>query len=265
MSAAFPWYDSYWLTSYSNAEKFLRSHQPDKLQDFTAAFDVLRTDPTFQVKRVPEPLSEENHARLIEFIADHAPGYIEKHEVLRFGRTVVHDADICTDIQASLTDRMSDWVGEPVEPSYNFLSLYNNLGICGIHLDAPSAKWTFDYCIQQSRTWPIHIGRVRPWPEQWAQVDDWEVAVRSDPNNQFSSFAMQDREALVFSGSSQWHFRDRLLRRGENHFCHLLFLHFIPAGTRHLANPQSWAEHFAIPALADVVATQSWRDPGVIA
>ncbi|MCY7281379.1 MAG: hypothetical protein LH610_10885 [Sphingomonas bacterium] len=91
----------------------------------------------------------------------------EKHEMLRFGRLIVHEAELCTELQAKLTDRISELVNEPVEPSYNFLSLYNNLGVCAVHMDAPSAKWTFDYCIEQSDPWPIYLSQVQPWPEKW--------------------------------------------------------------------------------------------------
>jgi hypothetical protein len=80
-----------------------------------------------------------------------------------------------------------------------------------MHLDAPSAKWTFDYCIEQSGSWPIHLSQVRPWPETWANDDpDWEATVRNDPDNQFSPIELQEGEAIIFSGSSQWHYRDRI-------------------------------------------------------
>jgi hypothetical protein len=211
MSDRFPWYDSSWLTSYARATRYISQLHPNRLDEFVHAFDVLRTDPNFRTRRIENALSPEDHARLKAFIATESGRSIEKHEVLRFGRTIIHDAELCNELQEKLTEPMSEWVNEPVVPCYNFLSLYNNLGICGMHLDAPSAKWTFDYCIEQSGSWPIHLSQVRPWPETWANDDpDWEATVRNDPDNQFSPIELQEGEAIIFSGSSQWHYRDRI-------------------------------------------------------
>ena len=266
MNDNFPWYDSFWLTSYARAIRYLSQEYPERLPEFVHAFDVLRTDPNFQTRRIEDAISAEDHIRLKDFIATESKRHIEKHEVLRFGRTVVHDGEICLELQASLTDRMSDWVNEPVEPCYNFLSLYNNLGICGMHLDAPSAKWTLDYCIEQSGPWPIHLSQVQSWPETWSDYGPgWEDGVRNDPKNRFTPVTLQERQAIIFSGSSQWHYRDRITHRGPNNFCHLLFFHYVPTGTQHLTDPRGWAEYFDIAGLADIVETAGWRDPATIA
>jgi hypothetical protein len=63
-------------------------------------------------------------------------------------------------MQRELVARVSDLVGEEVEPSYNFLSLYTRMGIFEPHLDAPSAKWTLDICIDQSEPWPIYFSQI---------------------------------------------------------------------------------------------------------
>lgn len=265
MNIAFPWYDSVWLTSFARATALLRDYHPGRLEEFVRAFDILRTDPDFEPKLIQDLFSAEDHDRLRALIADSGPQR-EKHEVLRFGRLVVHDAELCSSLQAKVTDRMSEWVNEPVEPSYNFLSLYNNFGICGMHLDSPSAKWTLDYCIEQSAPWPIHLGRVRPWPEEWSRdCSDWEAAVRGDSENRFKPVELEERQAVVFSGSSQWHYRDRIERRSANNFCHLLFFHFVPKGSRRLADPEFWAEDFAIPELREVIAKPRQHDVSVIA
>lgn len=266
MSDNFPWYDSFWLASYARAKRYVSQHYPIRLQEFLHAFDVLRTDPNFEVRRINGALSPDDHARLKAFIANVSARCIEKHEVLQFGRTVIHDAELCNELQEKLVERMSEWVNEPVEPCYNFLSLYNNLGICGMHLDAPSAKWTFDYCIEQSDPWPIHLSKVRPWPETWANDHaDWEGEVRNDPDNQFTSIELQEGEAIIFSGSSQWHYRDRITHRSRNNFCHLVFFHYVPKGSEHLTNPRRWGDFFGIPQLAEVIIEPLEADTAVIA
>lgn len=265
-STLFPWYDSPWLASFVRAKAFLRARHPGRLKDFERSFDVLRTDPAFEVKQVRDIISAEDHARLKALALAEAAAPRERYEMLRFGRLIVHDAELCTELQAKLTGRISDLVNEAVEPCYNFLSLYNNLGVCAVHMDAPSAKWTFDYCIEQSSEWPIHLSQVRPWPEAWrSDGGDWDAAIRTDPDNRFRPYVLREGEAIVFGGSSQWHYRDRIARTAANNFCHLVFFHYVPKGTQHLTDPLRWAEHFGIPGLAKIVVDGADRDPMAIA
>lgn len=261
----FPWYDSPWLESYARARDYLRAEHPDRLEEFVRSFDVLRTDPAFEVRHVRDMISAEDHQRLKALTVAEARAPSERHEMLRFGRLTVQDAPLCSELHVKLTGRISDLVNEPVEPCYNFLSLYSNLGVCAVHMDEPSAKWTFDYCIEQSAPWPIHLSQVRPWPEDWRHDGgDWERAIRDDPDNHFTPYVLGEGEAIVFGGSSQWHYRDRIEQRAANNFCHLIFFHYVPAGTRHLTDFRQWAGHFGIPELAGVVVEQVKVDPSVI-
>ena len=254
MTRVFPWYDSLWLSSYVRAKELLRERHPGRLKDFVCAFDVLRTDPSFETIKIGDMISAEDHERLKALVEIEARLARDKHEVLRFGRLIVHDAPLCSELQARLTGRISDLVGEEVEPSYNFLSLYTNLGVCAVHLDAPSAKWTFDYCIEQSAPWPIYLSQVQPWPEEWRHDgSDWDAAIRLDPANRFTPYVLDEGEAIVFSGSSQLHYRDRIARTAARNFCHLVFLHYVPRGVRHLSDPEAWASHFGIEGLDDVI------------
>ena len=54
---------------------------------------------------------------------------------------------------------------------------------------------------------------------------------------------------MVFSGSNQWHYRDRIPRTHERNFCDLLFLHYVPVGCDELLMPGGWHEYFQIPEL----------------
>ena len=170
------------------------------------------------------------------------PSDLELHEARAFGRFVVHDHPMFLELQRRAAPIVSDAVGEPVEASYSFLSLYSPRGVCAVHLDAPQAKWTFDLCIDQSAPWPIHLsdgpsvagsGRAlrirRP---------RWKIGRRrsSAPRpSKFSDVSPRAGQAIVFSGSSQWHYRDPIDPADGSAFCTLLFLHFIPRGTADLA------------------------------
>ena len=257
----FPWYDSPWLSSYVEAKRFLAKHYPDRLEAFVRSFDVLRTDLGFQVQELDDLFTPQIHQKLIELVQSLKKGEFEKHEFVSFGRLVIHNHEYLTLLQKEISDLVSERVQEEVEPSYNFLSLYNDFGVCDVHLDSPSAKWTVDYCIEQSGPWPIHFSQPQSWPEDWTYASsDWQDVVKNDPNNRFESFVLQPNQAIVFSGSSQWHYRDPMKIVTKKNFCHLLFFHYIPKGSLPLTRPLLWAKHFGIPELDEVVLVKKSRN-----
>jgi hypothetical protein len=71
----------------------------------------------------------------------------------------------------------------------------------------------------QSAPWPIHLSEVRPW-------------------------------LVVFSGSSQWHYRDPIDPADGSALCTLLFMHFIARGTADLLDPRHRAALVGVPELA---------------
>lgn len=249
----FPWYDSLWLHRYLNAKDFIAHHHSSRLVEFVGAFDRLRTRADFAVPHLKDAISQQAMMRIRTAIKACRPETLELHEIRQFGRWVVHDDPAITALQHSMIELVSGVVGEPVETSYNFLSLYTRLGRCGLHMDTPEAKWTLDICIDQSEPWPIHVSRVLAWPEDFHVDEHWESRVRSDPGNAFAAYSMNPGEALVFSGSSQWHYRDPL-PPSANAFCHLLFMHFVPAGMSGLLLPDNWESIFGIPGLTDALA-----------
>jgi hypothetical protein len=255
-SQLYPWYDSVWLTRYAKAKAVIRAVRPEALPAFQEALRIFRTPPKFQVKPLGRIFGDDTLAEIRRVVETLRPADLELHEARMFGRFVVHDQPFFTELQQRTIARVSDAVGEPVEASYNFLSLYSNLGRCPAHMDSPEAKWTLDLCLNQSVPWPIWFSPVQPWPESdgtpWAQPD-WEQQVRlSLP---FTPHTLQPGEAVMFSGSSQWHYRDPIpaTSNGARQFCDLLFFHYIPQGTSELVRPKNWARLFGIPELADIV------------
>lgn len=77
----------------------------------------------------------------------------------------------------------------------------------------------------------------------------WEQAIKQSPALHFTPYTLRPGEAAVFSGSSQWHYRDAIPESGSRQFCDLLFFHFIPKGSAELVKPQNWARIFGIPGL----------------
>lgn len=248
------WYDAIWLEKFIEARSILARVAPSRLDEFVHAFDILRPPPGYAGQRfVADFLSPEEVEKIRETIRQIPMDRLEMHEIRKFGRFVVHDWPEFTALQETLVERVSELAGEPVAPSYNFLSLYTKMGICQPHLDAPSAKWTLDICLGQSEPWPIHFSQVVAWPEDREQLRAIDPdTIRANPAIHFTAEAPMPGDAILFSGTNQWHYRDALPPGPGKQFCDLLFFHYIPAGTAELIEPGNWARLFDIPELAGI-------------
>jgi len=250
MKNNYPWYDSQWLNSYVQAKKLIKQHYPALLEEFIQTMDVFKTRPDFQVKKLSNILDEVTLQEIKELTENLLTDELEKQELFKFGRLVEHDHPYFNKMQKTFTELVSEIVQEPVEPYYNFLSLYNNLGVCEVHMDALSAKWSLDICIDQSEPWPIYLSQVLPWPENLNNIgNNWESQIINDTGNNFSEYNLKPGEGIVFAGSSQWHYRDRIIQKRKTNYCHLIFFHFIPKGTRDIVDPSKWAGLFGVPEL----------------
>jgi hypothetical protein len=253
---SFPWYDAYWLKYFSAARELVAARFPSQLLDFERAFDGLRTSPEFSTIQIERFFDAEILDLCKKEIQKLNSTELAKHEFVKFGRLIKHDLPFFSELQCALTDKVSELAGEELEPSYNFLCLYNNLGICEVHLDSPHSKWTLDVCIERSAEWPIQVSQVVDWPESSLGLSrNWPKSVRENLDLSFSSFRQAPGDALFFSGSSQWHFRDRIPARVKQNFFHLIFFHYFPKGMRQLAWPEHWAEYFGIAELNEAVGT----------
>lgn len=243
---AFAWYDGQFLAKFEAARRMLEIVAPGQAASFAAAFDALRTAPDFTVRHISPLLDEKRFEDLLSHVRAVPEAMLRSYESADFGRRILHNLPALIALQRELTPLVCQLAGEPVEPCYNFLSLYNGSGRCPPHMDAPSAKWTLDICLAQSCEWPIHFSRVVPWP---TQTDSDSSIGKADPARlgiAFEEHVLRPNEALLFSGSSQWHYRDAIPDAG---FCHLAFLHYHPEGCAALVDPARWAVHFNLPEL----------------
>lgn len=223
MEANFPWYDSPWLKSYKKALSIIQEYCPDKLAYFEKSIDVLRTGSNFKTRNTKNLFSTEKLQEIKEVIRGIEMSDLEKHEFLYFGRLILHNLPYFNALREEFTAFVSESVGKEVKPGYNFLSLYNNLGICNIHMDSPESKWTLDICIDQSSPWPIHFSQVVPWPEDFRYAgEDWQAYIKNDKRNVFSEFTLHPGDSLLFAGSSQWHYRERIVHKSKVNFCQLI-------------------------------------------
>jgi len=245
------WYDAVWLARFIEAKAIVARVAPARLREFTASFDVLRVAPDFTQRFLPGFFGDGQLERVRDAVRSIPVDRLRTDEIDRFGRFIVRRWPEFTALQTSLVDLVSDLAGEPVEPSYNFLSLYTRMGVCRPHLDAPSAKWTLDICIAQSEPWPIHFSQAISWPERVEDLaEPSPQALRANPELYFTAEVLTPGDAVWFSGSNQWHYRDALPQRPGRQFCDLLFFHYVPFGTAELVQPKNWARLFDIPELA---------------
>lgn len=248
------WYDSRWLAAYFAARDIIANVAPQKLREFEEGLSVFQTDSSFVPKKVTNLFEFKELEEIRQAIREIPKEKIEMHELKRFGRFIVHNWPLFSELQLALVDRVSELAGERVEPSYNFLSLYTKLGVCEPHLDAPTAKWTLDVCLDQSAPWPIYFSEVIPWAE--AEMDlgeDWQNEIKNEAGISFTPEVLTPGNAILFSGSSQWHYRNAIpAEKAGKHFCDLLFFHFIPEGKSEIVQPKNWARIFDVSELKSV-------------
>jgi hypothetical protein len=244
----FIWYDAHFLRRLEVAKSYLADVRPDRLADFVDGFEALKPAEGFRETMIADVFDAATHEAII--VAARAAKIemfeMQEKENADFGRAVVWDHPYFLELQEQVRGRISDIVGKPLVSSYNFLSRYGADGKCELHMDNPNAMYTFDYCIEQDTVWPIHISRVVDWPsaETFGGFDPEKII--ADPQYGFADHLLRPNQALLFNGSSQWHYRRPKTAGG---FCHLLFFHYYPAGCEALVEPRRWAAHFAIAEL----------------
>ncbi len=241
-----PWYDAHFVRRFEAAKLYLDDVAPEKVREFVGGFTPLEPRDGFEVIALEGLFDQATQQRIVETLRSIPPASQDSHEKQEFGRTIVHDHPYFVELQTQLLPLVSNAVGIEVAAGYNFLSLYGGTGRCGLHMDEPISMYTLDYCIEQSAVWPIHISRpVRS--AEMASFNAWSPeAIKADETYAFEPHILRPNDAIIFNGSSQWHYRDQI---PAGHFCNLLFFHFFPAGLEELVAPSKWASHFGIDEL----------------
>lgn len=255
------WYDSQFLTMYEAARRFIALVRPDRLKAFVDGFEILRTPKDFQVREIARIFSKETQALIQKTVREIAGGELEDHETTDFGRMVVHDHPYFTHLQREVTPLVNEMAGCELEPGYTFLSLYGESGKCDLHMDHPLAMYTLDYCIEQSVEWPIYFSKVLDWPEPYTLRDWSPQSIIADPEMRFEAKTLKPGHAILFSGSGQWHYRNRIPSQG---FCNLLFFHFYPQGARDLVYFVGWPTRFEIPELEPLCDIFAEKYPQIV-
>lgn len=225
-SHAYPWYDSIWLEEYTKAKAIIRKIKPGALAAFETAFQIFQIQNDFQEKVFERVFDDNTLDEIRRVVKSLLPSDVEMHEAKNFQRFVVHDHPFFTELQKQIIPLVSAAAGEPLEIAYNFLSLYSATGVCPVHMDSPQSKWTLDICLDRSVAWPIYFSRPQAWSEIEAQNwsdENWAELIKRSPTAGFKSYILEPGQAILFSGASQWHYRDPMPKAEGRASCDLLF------------------------------------------
>lgn len=173
------------------------------------------------------------HEALKAFIRDRVPMMSVGVDSEQFVRRYAHNVPYLVNIHRQLTDYASQMFGEPLKPSYVFLSLYDDGGICPLHIDRPQCYRTIDYLIDQEQPepWPIRIGEMMTDEQRQTLHDDGGCHPETDEqiaeriaSESWNDVLLSPNDAVLYSGTHQWHYRPERLKGTAS----LAFFHFVP-------------------------------------
>lgn len=180
--------------------------------------------------------SHDTHQAIVKFLDERVPllslGVPLNTDKEMFVRRYANNVPFFVAIHKQLAEFASDLFGEKVKPSYSFLSMYEDNGICPLHIDRPQCRYTIDYLIRQNQAepWPIHIGDHMTDEQRQALDESGEVhpegdaiQARIDQEN-WHTVSLNPNDAVCYSGTHSWHYRSQRLVGTAD----LVFFHFVP-------------------------------------
>ena len=177
--------------------------------------------------------TDEVHQRMIAYLDEQIPYLSVGLDSDNFTRRYMHNNPWFMHVHGQLTELASELCGEKLKPSYSFLSMYDKDGTCPLHIDRPQCYRTIDYLIRQSpdEPWPIYVGDVMTDADREAigeggHPDTSEAIERVKNDTTWNEVGLSPNDALIYSGTHSWHYRDRLPEGTAD----LVFFHFVPEG-----------------------------------
>lgn len=175
----------------------------------------------------------ETHSKIKEFIDTKVPMLSVGVDNTSFVRQYIHNSPFLVAVHRQLKDTASELFGEPLKPSYVFLSMYKDGGTCPLHIDRPQCYRTIDYLVQQDQKepWPIRIGKPMSDSERDAIIsseygghpEGAETIKEIIDNQEWEEILLNPNDAVLYSGTHSWHYRPTKL----NGKADLVFFHFV--------------------------------------
>ena len=177
-----------------SAENIVWEDQEKLFQYFTGEKLPYRNWKPIQVKNVLT-------AEKLQQLKDYLKLVLKKPDLMYhcpiFNRYALHDSPYLQQLHKDIKPYMETLMGKELEITYSYLSMYDSNGYCPPHRDRHVCQWTLDLCVNQDQQWPLF-------------VED-------------QTFNLKENEALIYSGTDQLHWRERIHTNGH---CDLVFFHF---------------------------------------
>lgn len=175
---------------------------------------------------------DDTYREIVRYMDERIPFYSVGLDTEQFVRRYRHNDSFFVAIHQQLGEFASDLFGEKLKPSYVFLSMYENDGICPLHIDRPQCYRTIDYLIRQDDPdpWPIHIGGLHTDEEIAALYEAGEGHPEGSAIDEriwaetWETALINPNDAVCYSGTHQWHYRSQRLKGRAD----LAFFHFVP-------------------------------------
>lgn len=150
-------------------------------------------------------------------------------EFPKFNRQYAHNPPLLVKIHSQLTEFASEQFEEKLKPSYAFLSIYNEQGVCPLHIDRPQCYRTIDYLVSQkvNNGWPLYISKSferneikdsKILPETEQEIEEIKKSF------EWNEIILNPNDAVLYSGTHQWHYRNKI----DGETATLIFFHFVP-------------------------------------
>lgn len=182
---------------------------------------------------VEKIFSEDIHNDMKTYVNETVPFLPVEVDKKEFIREYIHNVPFFVDVHHQLTDFASRYFGEKVKPSYCFLSMYKDGGMCPLHIDRPQCRYTIDYLIEKNtdQLWPICVSNLLD-EKSLAAVNQRGISFPQDEfiinriieTNVWHSVELNENDAVLYSGTHSWHYRPERLSGTAN----LVFFHFVP-------------------------------------
>jgi hypothetical protein len=180
--------------------------------------------------------SEEQHQGIVDYL-DNYGKFLPLHYDDNFTRRYAHAGYLpfFTAIHQQLAGFASEMAGRALKPSYAFLSLYDEGGVCPLHIDREQCFFTVDYLIRQDspKPWPIYVterlddeARFQIETDGLGHPETTEQIEAVKEAHEWQQLNMEPNDAVLYSGTHSWHYRDRL----PSGTADLVFFHFVGVG-----------------------------------
>jgi len=242
-----PWYDARISQRIEVARRFLAGNHPRVLARLELALSHLVVDPQFHLESRAAFLPSDALASLTAAIDRHSTD-MHDEEMPMLGRLKINDLPAFEPARELAQRWVEDRTGLEVVPTYTMFVRYGAQGKLPVHLDSPDSHFTVGIRLGHASNWPITCSAVQTWPPD-VDPQAWSgEALQNDLSLGWRTIDPEPNEAILFSASTQWHWRGPM-PSGSDRPYDMLYCSFIAREGRYILSPEGWTEGLGIDEL----------------